>query len=279
MINLMKQKEKIEKTENQIINIATGAIAPNPAQPRTDFDDEHINELADSIKRFGLIQPIVVRKKNNAYQLISGERRLRAAKKAGLPFIKAIVVDTNDVDAAAITMVENLIREDLNFVDEAKGIKKLRDEFNLSNEEIANMLGKSKSTVSNKIRILNLNKRALDILLINGFTERHARALLCIENQTEQLRVAYSVVENEYNVKQTEELVERVVNRLDKEDNKRICSFKDMRFFTNTINQAIKAMEKSGIKAQSERKETEEVIEYIITIPKINIQIPTEMAN
>jgi len=212
-----------------IMYISIDSIRPNPYQPRKHFNLSSLEELCESIKQYGVIQPINVRKiSNNHYELVAGERRLRAATMAGLKEIPAIVVNVDENDSAILALIENLQREDLNYLEEAEGYSNLINEHKLTQEELARKIGKSQSTIANKIRLLRLSPIIRKILIDNNLTERHARALLKLHDEQLQLKVIKYVCEKGLNVKKTEELVERVIEKYStkltmKESEKRIA--------------------------------------------------------
>jgi len=250
------------------------SIKPNPYQPRKSFDINNLQELSDSIKSYGVLQPISVRVVNgNSYELIAGERRLRASKLAGLTEIPAIVIDVYDEDSAIIALIENLQRKDLNFIEEAEGYYNLINDHNLTQEKLAKMLGKSQSTIANKLRILKLNKEVKNKLLENDLTERHARALLRIPDEELQIKVLDTIIKKKLNVSETEKYIQttidNIINSDEKKHNKNIMKFyKDIRIFTNTIKEAVQIMKKSGINAELNQKENENFLEFTIKIPK-----------
>jgi ParB family chromosome partitioning protein len=211
---------------------------------------------------------------NSKYELVAGERRLRAAVMAGLKEIPAIVININDNDSAVLALIENLQREDLNYLEEAEGYSNLINEHGLTQEELAQKIGKSQSTVANKIRLLRLPPLVKKILSDNNLTERHARALLKLHDEQLQLKVLKIVCEKGLNVKKTEELIERVIDKYlgkgrDKPAEKKLSkTIKDIRIFVNTIRQAIELMRKSGVNAKAAQFDRGEYIEFIVRVPK-----------
>ncbi|WP_273328062.1 nucleoid occlusion protein [Vallitalea guaymasensis] len=259
--------------EYNVTFISVNNIRPNPYQPRRVFDKLMLDELANSIKEFGIMQPISVRRINDEYyELIAGERRLRASKLAGLTEIPAIVIDVNDKDSAVIALVENLQRENLNYIEEAEGYYNLISDYDLTQDEVAKQVGKSQSTIANKLRLLKLSNNVKKVLLDNSLSERHARALLKLPNEELQLNILNKVVEQSLNVKKTEELIDRTLNRLieqvNKKDKAKVKRYlKDIRIFTNTIKQAVDMMESSGIDIDYKVKEVDDSYEINIVIP------------
>lgn len=266
--------ERKEEVKNiSYINIE--GIRPNPYQPRKQFNKAAMDELCDSIKQYGVIQPINVRRISaNSFELVAGERRLRAATMAGLKEIPAIVINVDDNDSAVMALIENLQREDLSYMEEAEGYNNLINDHNFTQEELAQKIGKSQSTIANKIRLLKLPPLVKKILADNNLTERHARALLKLHDEQLQLRVLKHVCEKGLNVKRTEDLVERAIEKFTKEvkekgpERKFTRTIKDIRIFVNTIRQAIDLMKKSGVNAKAAQIDRGEYIEFIVRIPK-----------
>ena len=271
--NVSKNERKDEQRNISYINVEN--IRPNPYQPRKQFNKAAMDELCDSIKQYGVIQPINVRKiTSNSYELVAGERRLRASQMAGLREIPAIVNNVDDNDSAVIALIENLQREDLTYMEEAEGYTHLINEHNFTQEQLAQKIGKSQSTIANKIRLLKLPPLVKKILSDNTLTERHARALLKLHDEQLQLRVLKHVCDKGLNVKKTEDLVERAIERFTKEakspviEKKFTRAIKDIRIFVNTIRQAIDLMKKSGVNAKAAQIDRGEYIEFIVRIPK-----------
>lgn len=250
-------------------------IRPNPYQPRKQFNKAALDELCESVKQYGVMQPINVRKiSNNTYELVAGERRLRAATMAGLTEIPAIIINVDDNDSAVIALIENLQREDLTYLEEAEGYNNLITEHGFTQEQLAQKMGKSQSTIANKIRLLRLSPLVKKILMDNNLTERHARALLKLHDEQLQLKVLKLVCERGYNVKKTEELVEKAIDRYIRREaavtsNKKVTrAIKDIRIFVNTIKQAIDIMRKSGVNAKAAQIDRGEYIEFVVRVPK-----------
>lgn len=259
--------------KDQIREINVAAIRTNPYQPRKSFDPFQMEELAKSIKEFGLIQPIVVRKIDNDYELVAGERRLRAVRSLGMLKIPAIVRTLSDKEMAEIALIENLQREDLNYFEEAQGYKRLIDEFTLIQEDIARRVGKSQSTIANKLRLLKLPEKVKDNIKTEIVTERHARALLKLPAENLQLAALKEIYENELNVRETDQLIVRMLETIEEkkqtERRKKIVRiFKDMRIYLNAIRSAVSAIEEAGLSVRMEEREHEEYIEVMIQIPK-----------
>ena len=199
--------------EKGVTEISIDKISPNREQPRRIFDETALEELAESMKQLGVIQPIVLAKDGDYYKIIVGERRWRAAKIAGLKKIPAIIKDLDETSAYEIALVENLQRENLNLIEEARGYRKLVDIFGLSQEEVAQKVGKSRPTVTNALRLLNLDERVQQFVLNNEITGGHARALLGIDDKDAQCQIAEKIIENGLSVRATEALVKNYNNQ------------------------------------------------------------------
>lgn len=262
---------------NKVFAINIAAIRPNPGQPRRIFDTEGLRELAESIKEYGIIQPLSIRKtEGGAFELIAGERRLRAAKLAGLTEVPCILLGTNEKQSSLIALVENLQRCDLDYFEEAEGIQRLIHQFGLSQDEASQRLGKSQSALANKLRLLRHPPEIVQSIRENGLTERHARALLRIEDVSQRKTVLDSIVESHMNVAQTDEYIDTLLvqsfkpdeNLTPKQQIRTLYVFKDMRLFLNTINRAVDMIRKSGVTADMDKQESQEEIVLTIKIPK-----------
>lgn len=281
MLESKIQFTKQEKKEGQknITYVGIDHIRPNPYQPRKQFNKMALEELCDSIKQYGVLQPINVRRlSHGTYELVAGERRLRAATMAGLQEIPAIIINVDDNDSAVMALIENLQREDLSYMEEAEGYSNLINEHGFTQEELAQKIGKSQSTIANKIRLLKLSPLIKKILSDNNLTERHARALLKLHDEQLQLKVLRLVCERGLNVKKTEELVERAIDKYSKNIKQRTTSekkmtkaIKDVRIFVNTIKQAIDIMRQSGVNAKAAQVDRGEYIEFVVRVPKNNM--------
>jgi len=251
---------------NDVINIPIERIVRNPSQPRKIFNIDSLNELADSIKSYGVIQPISVREVENGYEIIMGERRFRASQILKVSHIPAIIVDITDGDSAVVALVENLQRENLNFLEEASALSKLIDEHNLTQKEIADKIGKKQSTISNKLRILNLSDDVKEKILLNNLTERHARALLKVDEK-DRIKILNRVVKNGLNVKKTEELIASLNKNVKRKSQNR-KSHINYKIYVNTIKQAYKTILDTGFDAEYKEVDKGEYIELIVKIPK-----------
>lgn len=259
--------------KNEIKNLDLDSITPNPFQPRRVFDSTHLEELAQSIKDFGVLQPILVRKIGTGYELVAGERRFRASQLAGLKTIPAIVKNLSDKEIAEMALIENLQREDLNYFEEAEGYAKLMKEFGITQDEIAKRMGKSQSTIANKLRLLNLPESVRKEISVNVITERHARALLKLDDEKLQLQALNTIYTKNLNVRQTDELVEQLLitnEKQAKEKNQRKMKkiFKDMRLYLNTIRSAVKTIREAGLDADINENDFDDYLEVVIRLPK-----------
>ena len=261
--------EKKVKNE-EIEKIPIDHIIPNRFQPRTIFDDEKIEELSRTIHTHGIIQPIVVREfQQNTFEIIAGERRWRAMKKLGWDEVPAIVKDFNDTETASVALIENLQREELSPIEEAMAYGKLLELHHLTQEALAQRLGKGQSTVANKLRLLKLPQQVQDALLNKLITERHARSLIPLKDPEKQVKLLEEIILKGFNVKQTEDRVVKMLEQLrEKPKPKRKAFSKDMRIAVNTIRQSLSMVSDNGINLDSEEEEFEEYYQFTIKIPK-----------
>ena len=259
-----------------IVYLRTDELTPNPVQPRKRFDDESLEELSGSIKSYGILNPLTVRLRCGKYELVAGERRLRAAKLAGLEEVPCILIDVNMEDASLIALVENLQRRDLDFIEEALGISQLIRMFGMSQEEAARRIGKSQSAVANKLRLLKLPSDVLESLRQNGLTERHGRALLRLPNPVAQRAALEYIVDNGLTVAATDAYIDALLSALEeaeqkdeeKPEKRRTFVLKDVRVFLNTLSRSIDLMKQGGIDAGIQREETDDSLILTISIPK-----------
>lgn len=264
----------LTKYNKKVIEIPARKIRPNKTQPRQDFYEEDLRSLSQSISNNGLLQPLTVRKlKNDEYELIAGERRLRASVMAGFTKIPCIVMKCSDKDSAIFALIENLQRKDLGMFEEARGINRLIRKYGITQEQAAIQLGKKQSTVANKLRLLRLSYDEQDWIVQAGLTERHARALLKIQNEDSRKEVLSHIIAENLNVKETEKYISSLldikkVQPLHNNNNDKKIVVKDVRIFVNTISRAVDTMRMSGIDAVSNKEETEDYIEYTVKIPK-----------
>ncbi len=262
-------EEKITEKE-EIKKIPIDDIVPNRFQPRTVFDDEKIEELARTIHIHGVIQPIVIREfENGKYEIIAGERRWRAMKKLGWDEVPAIINNMSDAETASVALIENLQREELSPIEEAMAYGKLLEIHNLTQEALAQRLGKGQSTVANKLRLLKLPQQVQEALLDKSISERHARSLIPLKDEQKQLQVLEEIREKSLNVKQTEARVERLLaEKAVAPKPKRKAFSKDMRIAVNTIRQSLSMVADSGINLDSKEEEHEDYYQITIKIPK-----------
>lgn len=259
-----------------VFQIPIHLIQANPSQPRRVFDENMLNELASSISLYGIMQPISIRKiMPNVYELVAGERRLRAAKILEMATIPALIVNVTEKDSAVLALIENLQRENLNYMEEAKGFDHLIKDYNLKQQELAKQLGKGQSTIANKLRLLQLSSSIQEGLMTHQLSERHARALLKLTSEPLQLKALNAIVKGQLNVKETEKLIQQMLHLEEhknlKEDKPVIKRYlKDIRLFTNTIKQAVDMVQSSGLDVDYKIKQTDESYEIKITIPMDN---------
>ncbi len=259
------------KDENKVLDIPIIRIRPNKTQPRKNFDEEELMSLAQSISQSGILQPLTVRKMSDSeYELIAGERRLRASILAGLTTVPCVLIKCSDKESAVFALIENLQRSDLNMFEEARGISRLIRKFDITQEEAAVKLGKKQSTVANKLRLLKLTLEEQDWISQAGLSERHARALLRITEEELRRKTLSKVIAETLSATETENLVSEILhsNTLPDKKQERKYIVKDLRIFVNTINKAVDTMRLSGINAIAKRVESEEYIEYTVKIPK-----------
>lgn len=248
-------------------------ISPGKYQPRQGFDQESLDELGASIKTHGLLQPVVVRRGAVGYELIVGERRLRACKELGWEVIPAIIRDVEDREAAELALIENLQRSDLHVFEVADGYERLLTEFALTQDELAERLGISQANVANKLRLLKLPGPVREIISREMLSERHSRALLRLENMEQQLQVLREIIAEDFSVKQTEDLVAGLLQKRSpaersKPKGKRKLIIKDLRLFTNSVRQLTDTLQSSGLVVKVDERESEEVYELVITVRK-----------
>lgn len=266
-MGLGKKKSRYD-SRGKVWMIPTGDILPNPQQPRRDFPLEGLVELAQSISENGILQPLTISMDTGRPVLIAGERRLRAARIAGLAVVPCVEVETSARQRHVLTLVENLQREDMNCFEVAEGIRQLMDSFELTQCEAAQQLGFSQSAVANKLRLLRLPPEMRERMNEAGLTERHARALLRLERTVDREAALDRIAGEKLTVAQTERLVE---NMLAGQARRRSAKplVKDVRVFFNTINHALDIMRRGGIAAEARRRDEEEFIEYVVRIPKV----------
>lgn len=263
---------KTKKTQTdlgRILEIPITSIKPNPGQPRKNFDIDDLTRLAKSIARDGIIQPLSVRRRGDGYELISGERRLRAAKMVGFKSVPCILFETNERNSALMALIENIQRSDLSFFEEAEAINNLIQVYGMTQGDAALRLGLAQSTVANKLRVLRLPEDERKLIVAMGLSERHARALVQLESKKDRIFVLDRINRFKLNVESTDKLVRSILNKdkLKRSYVKRAPVLKDVRLFINTVNKAVEVMKLAGVKANAVKKQKGDVIEYLITIP------------
>ena len=255
--------------------LAINDIIPNPAQPRKHFDPEELKELAESIERYGILQPLTVRFQNGNYELVAGERRLRASRLAGLHKAPCIILNVDKENSSFLALVENLQRRDLNYIEEAEALSQLISIFDLSQGEAAKRIGKSQSAIANKLRILKLPRDMLLRLAQSGLTERHARALLRLSSNEERYQVLDEVMQHKLTVTKTDEYIDEYLRKKHGEPikekemaQKSLFVIKDVRLFLNTLQRGVFMLKQSGIHAQVMQDSTEADAIITIKIPR-----------
>lgn len=262
-----KQEELVPEKNEQVQEIPIERIVPNRFQPRTVFKDERIDELAQTIQTHGMIQPIVLRKWEDKYEIIAGERRWRAVTKLGWKMVPAIIKDYSDAETASVALIENLQREELTAIEEAMAYARLIDIHGLTQESLAERLGKGQSTIANKLRLLKLPSSVQRALLNRKITERHARALISLKSPEQQEKLLAEIMDKHLNVKQVEDRIKKM-NEKPKPRPKRKAYSKDMRLALNTIHQSINMVTDSGLAIDTDEREDEHFYEITIRIPK-----------
>ena len=266
----MMHPRKGEFFSSRVHYISLNQIRPNPQQPRRSFDEDSLSELAESIRRYGILQPLTVRRQGTGYELVAGERRLRAAAMAGLREVPCLVAQVGEEDSALLALMENLQRRDLDCWEEAEALSRLIARYGLSQEETARRLGRSQPAVANKLRLLRLSPACRALLVEHGLTERHARCLLRLEDEGERLTALRQAAAKHWNVAQTEQYVERRLAALQTAPpaGRRTYIIKDVRLFLNSVDRGLRLIRDAGVDARTEREETEDEIVLTLRIPK-----------
>ncbi len=265
------------KEDRTLRRVRVSDITRNPNQPRKYFDPEAIAQLAESIRQYGVLNPLTVRRApGGGYELVAGERRLRAARVAGLNDVPCLVIAADNEDSSAIALVENLQRRDLDFFEEAYGFKRLIDQYGLTQEEAARKVGKTQSAVANKLRLLRLSAQNMELIRSANLTERHARCLLRLSDEEARINATHYIIEHELNVSRSEQYIEELLTQKNEEEqepkqeespHKVVRLIKDVRFFLNTLNRAVGVMVDAGIGATVDQQESEDGITLTISIP------------
>ncbi len=266
----MRKEQKTEFLSSRVRYIPINDIRPNPQQPRRRFDQDGLRELSESIAAYGILQPLTVRAQNGGYELVAGERRWRAARMAGLRQVPCLLARVDEEDAALLALIENLQRRDLDYMEEASAIARLLRRYGLSQQQAAEKLGRSQSAVANKLRLLRLEEPVVDALRRYGMTERHARALLRLEDGEQRLSAAEHMGKRGMNVAAAEAYIEQLIARSQTTPPKRRSTYviKDVRLFLNSVERGIRLMRGAGVGAKVARQDTEEEICLTVRIPK-----------
>ncbi len=268
-----RQRRNLYVTQ-KVMQLKITNIMPNPAQPRREFDPEALRELAESIAEYGVLQPLTVRRVEGGYELVAGERRLRAADMAGLHEVPCLLLGVDAKQSSLIALVENLQRRDLDFLEEAQGLQRLIQQYGLSQEEAATKVGKSQSAVANKLRLLKHPPDILNTLRLHNLTERHARALLRLDAPTDRRRALDKIIAGRLNVAQSEKLIDQILAGRaaavppPRPPVQKLFVLKDVRLFLNTVGRAVDLMRQSGVEAGLDKQESEREIVLTIKIPK-----------
>lgn len=256
----------------RILYLPTEQLRPNPSQPRKIFDSDGLQELAASIRSYGILQPLTVRRRNGEYELVTGERRLRAAKLAGLTEVPCILLTVDERQSSMVALVENLQRRDLDYIEEAEGLARLMRQYGLNQEQAAAKVGKSQSAVANKLRLLRHSPAVLNALRENDLSERHARALLRLPTEQERMEALAVIVKQQMNVAKSEEYIEALLHRKmqPQEPKKGIRKLivRDVRLFLNSVNHSLDLIRGAGIRAEASQEETDSEIVLTIRLPK-----------
>ncbi len=266
--------EVTDENREEVKHLPVHLIIPNRYQPRTVFDEDKIDELAQTIKTHGIIQPIVVRTYKDQYEIIAGERRWRAYCKLGFKTIPALIKELNESQSASVALIENLQREGLTAIEEAKAYQQLMELHSLTQESLAQRLGKSQSTIANKIRLLQLPQQIQQSLLERQITERHARALLVLKEEATQLKVQAEIIEKDLTVKQTENRIQQLLEKETSQPKAKARAMvipKDVRIALNTIRHSVDMVMKTGMNVETHEEDTEDFFQVTIRIPKKKI--------
>ena len=266
----MMHPRKGEFFSSRVCYISLNQIRPNPQQPRRSFDEDSLSELAESIRRYGILQPLTVRRQGTGYELVAGERRLRAAAMAGLREVPCLVAQVGEEDSALLALMENLQRRDLDCWEEAEALSRLIARYGLSQEETARRLGRSQPAVANKLRLLRLSPDCVRLLREHDLSERHARALLRLTDEEDRLKALQVIAARGYNVAQSEAYIEELLKLKQKTPPPRLPTYivKDVRIFLNTIRHSLGLMQRAGVEADMQREDTDDGILLTIRIPK-----------
>ncbi|MCL1822822.1 MAG: ParB/RepB/Spo0J family partition protein [Oscillospiraceae bacterium] len=264
---IFQKHNSIENPINRVVEIPVSVICPNPSQPRVIFDDYELSQLAVSIRQNGMLQPVTVRRiEGGGYELISGERRLRAAKLINMEQIPCIVIEADRESSAILAVLENIQRADLNYIEEALAIKSLIDHFGITQEDCASRLGVAQSTVANKLRLLRLTDEEKTLALRFRLNERQARALLKLPSE-KRLSAIEKIGSLQLNTIQTDKFISEQLGEKPVERKKPVWVFKQVGLYINTFNKTIESMKNAGIDCVATRNKTDDFVEYIVKIP------------
>ena len=265
---MARKKSPSVLASGRVVYLPTARIRPNPAQPRTIFDTAGLQELAASIRQYGVLQPLTVRKQNGVYELVAGERRLRAARLAGLAEVPCLVACVDEASSGMLALVENLQRRDLDYIEQAEGLAGLMQQYHLSQEQAAQRVGKSQSAVANKLRLLRHPPAVLQALRENRLSERPARALLKLPQASERLRVIALIAQGDWTVARTEQYIDALLAPPQPRRELGPFLLRDARVFLNSVNHSLALIRAAGIDAGSDQQETDREIILTIRIPK-----------
>lgn len=258
--------------ERRLVLLPTRSIVPNPQQPRRSFDEDALSELMVSIAQVGLIQPLTVRRNGDAYELISGERRLRACRALGMTEVPCILTESSEESSAYMALVENIQRSDLHYLDEAESYHNLLHTYGLSQDQLATRLGKSASFLSNKLRLLRLSKAMRQRIRDAKLSERHARALLQLSDEESQWRALDAVIKGDLNVKQTEQMIARMKEKEKRAPVRIVRLPADCRLFLNGVKTLLERLDESGLKTQMEEQRRTDGFDLVI---RVRLKEPT----
>ncbi|MYL69279.1 nucleoid occlusion protein [Halobacillus litoralis] len=255
---------------DEVVQVPVERVQPNRYQPRAIFNNEKISELAQTIHTHGMIQPIVLRRLNEEeYELIAGERRWRAVQSLGWETVPAIIREMNDSQTASVALIENLQREELTVIEEAVAYAKLLELHQITQEALAQRLGKSQSTIANKLRLLKLPESVQQAVMDKKITERHARALIALKEEEQQEKILAEIIEKQLNVKQTEERIAKLNDPAPKKKKPKMKGVnKDMRIAMNTIRQSLTMVTDTGIDLETDEEDHDDYYQITIKIPK-----------
>ena len=268
---MQKPRTRSFMETGRVVYLPIGMVRPNPSQPRKIFDQQGLQELAASIVQYGILQPLSVRRRQNGYELVAGERRLRAARMAGLTEVPCILLAVDEEQSGMLALVENLQRRDLDFIEEAEGLARLMRLYGMSQEQAAMRVGKSQSAVANKLRLLRHPPSVLAAIRENGLSERHARALLKLEGERARLDAIAEIVRRHMNVAAAEQYIDRLLEQASQPEPRRGLGrfiLRDVRLFLNTVEHNLDLIKNAGIPAAKTQEETDEEIVLTIRIPK-----------